>query len=366
MIIPERLYSTEEVSEYLHLSLRTVQRLLKNQALNAYKIHGQYRIKGLDLLSYLEAQRNANAPQERTPAQLVHLLNTQALSIEFGANWLSWVEPTPEHDTSFLQKLSELRTHIVKTLGFIFPGIQVRDNLQLTENGYRVLLHGVPIFTDEGLPGEVGLNTLFLHLEDLLRRYAHEVLSRDEVALILEHLEGERPAVIQEVMVSEKNPTGLSAGQLTQILRYLLKEGVSIRQQGFILESLADQLSQTDTRQIEMLAEGLRQRLRRQINAPLVVDGLIEVMAFEPAFENALCEQFLDADGSARFASIEQIRKGLREHSECRVLLCDPKIRRQLHHYLHRQFPDVQVLAYQEIAEDYRVKQVHLFQQESA
>ena len=75
----------------------------------------------------------------------------------------------------------------------------------------------------------------------------------------------------------------------------------------------------------------------------------------------ALCEQL-----QARFASIEQIRKGLREHSECRVLLCDPKIRRQLHHYLHRQFPDVQILAYQEIAEDYRVKQVHLFQQEIA
>ena len=42
---PETFYSSEEVSDFLHLSLRTVQRLLHNHTLPAYKIQGQYRIK---------------------------------------------------------------------------------------------------------------------------------------------------------------------------------------------------------------------------------------------------------------------------------------------------------------------------------
>ncbi|RYY33645.1 MAG: DNA-binding protein, partial [Sphingobacteriaceae bacterium] len=57
LINPDTMYTSEEVTEYLRVSLRTTQRLLKSGLLSSFKIHGQYRIKGLDLLNYLNQVR---------------------------------------------------------------------------------------------------------------------------------------------------------------------------------------------------------------------------------------------------------------------------------------------------------------------
>ncbi len=364
MIKPERFYSSEEVSEYLHLSLRTVQRLLKEQRLGAYKIHGQYRIKGLDLLNYLEAQHSSKTP-EKKPAHLIHLLNTQALSMEFGKDWLPWIEPHEAHNTSFIEKLALLRQQMVENLGFILPGVQLRDSATLPPDNYRVLLHGVSIFSGSAKTDPAGLDQVFQKLATLVRRYAHEILSRDEVAVILQHLDEERPAVIQEVMHRE---TGLTAGQLTQILRYLLKEGVSIRHMGRILEGLADQLSTVtqEQRDTNKLAENLRQHLSRQINAPLATSGVIDVITLAPDFETSLKTQLLDQEAVTPFKLLNHLRNALSPLAAPRVLLSPVALRRKLYDCLCRQYPQLHVLSYREISEDYRIREVQRIESPSA
>ncbi|MCR2586286.1 FHIPEP family type III secretion protein, partial [Salmonella enterica] len=38
---------------------------------------------------------------------------------------------------------------LTQDVGFLIPSVHIRDNLELPANGYRVLVHGVPVATAE-------------------------------------------------------------------------------------------------------------------------------------------------------------------------------------------------------------------------
>ncbi len=364
-ITPETFYTSEEVSEFLRLSLRTVQRLLANRALHAYKIHGQYRIKGLDLLNYLDSTRHDNRPVlPETPATYTEYLNIHPLSLRLGKHWLSLVEDNEETsvELTLLARVPELRKRVVKTLGFVLPGLRLEDDLDLAEGTCEIHLQGVSVFKFEISPWtdpQLALDTLFEHLERLVLQHAYEILCRDEVAVMIEKMREHRPVVVEEVMRTEVNPQGLSLGQLTQILRYLLKEQVSIQNLGLILEGLADSLTEADhSLSIPHLGEKIRQYLCRQINAPLAnPDGIIDVTTLSPDLETHLENAVTNKAEVTNFAVFDAIRKQLKQKPNA-VIICAVAVRRYLFDILHRRYPECTVLSYQEVHEDYRVKQV--------
>ena len=49
-INPKQIYTTEETREFLKVSESTIKRLLKKGTLRAYKVGGQYRIWGAEIL----------------------------------------------------------------------------------------------------------------------------------------------------------------------------------------------------------------------------------------------------------------------------------------------------------------------------
>lgn len=49
-IKPDEVYTTEEAQSFLKVSKSTIKRLLKNGILKAYKVGGQYRIWGSEIL----------------------------------------------------------------------------------------------------------------------------------------------------------------------------------------------------------------------------------------------------------------------------------------------------------------------------
>ena len=49
-IKPHIIYTTEEVRDFLKVSDSTIKRLLKGGAIKAYKVGGQYRIWGAEIL----------------------------------------------------------------------------------------------------------------------------------------------------------------------------------------------------------------------------------------------------------------------------------------------------------------------------
>lgn len=391
-VVPEHMYTSEEVSEFLRLSLRTVQRLLQNKTLPAYKIHGQYRIKGLDLLAYLDTVRqDGQSPvADSSPVALASLLQVLPLCIEFGQDWLPWVQAEAEVETDaeyFLPRLKPFRKQMILRLGLILPGIQLNDNLELAPNAYRLLLHGIPLLEerldpqgryrhepkpadgDEALAygvgyapdadGELsGMDLLFLQLEEVLMRHAYEILSRDEVAVILEQLRQSRPAVLEEVLAplgSSPEDPRLTLGQLTRILRRLLQEQVSIRNLGLILEILADHAGEKVD--LSALTECVRQGLARQINAPLLRGGVLHVVALDPQLEERIKALVLEAPESPLAQNwVRPLQAALNQVPEARVLLCSAELRRKLFEVLQGKCPHLRVLAYQEVARENKVR----------
>lgn len=49
-INPNQIYTTEEARDFLKISESTIKRLLKKGTLKAYKVGGQYRIWGAEIL----------------------------------------------------------------------------------------------------------------------------------------------------------------------------------------------------------------------------------------------------------------------------------------------------------------------------
>lgn len=390
-IIPEQLYTSEEVSEHLRLSLRTIQRLLHTRALNSYKLHGQYRIKGLDLLNYLDQNRQshlADLVPSQAPIEMAKMLDVKPISIDFGLDWIPFLQSSEaEESTELLEQISTgLRHQLVQELGFIMPGIQMQDDASLPASGFCIKLQGVSLIQGELLPDALYLrkqNPLRhrhlqavyevsdhpdaksgqLHFLDLLkqviRSYACEILSRDEVSVILERLRPQREVVIDEVLSTDPQSHKLKIGQLTQILRSLLQEQVSIRNLGLILELLADALIETN--QLDELVEKTREGLARQINAPFVnAEQVMAVYGLSPEFENELMQVIAEQNLPAQSDCFRRLHHAMSDLPENSVLICAPALRKQIFLHCRRLYPDLQVFSYREIAREYRIQLVRV------
>ena len=78
-------------------------------------------------------------------------------------------------------------------------------------------------------------SVLVTHLSETIRHSCHEILTRQDVQLLLDNLKQTNPAVVNELI-----PAHLSVGQVQRILQNLLAEGISIRNLAGILEKVGD------------------------------------------------------------------------------------------------------------------------------
>jgi flagellar biosynthesis protein FlhA len=356
----ETLYTSDEVSEYLHLSQRTIQRLLQAGTLKSYKIHGQYRIKGLDLLTYLDGVRREPelSFESNRPAQVLDLLKVYPVAVELAPDLIALINP--ETNPEFAPALQELRKAISLALGFVMPGVKLTDNQALAEGQYRMCIQGHQVAKGQlGLSGD-GFSDpqsrLLQHLNQVVCQFAHEIISREDVFVMVEALRKDHSVVIEEVLTLDGPQMGkLTIGQLTRILRALLAEQVSLRNLPLILESLADALeAQTPP---ELWVEKARQGLARQLCEPLAnQDGVIQVWGLEPESEAALLEAFNNRDQNLNALSRSLHQQLAQLSGERPVLLCSVELRPRLREMLQRNFEHWTVLSYHEIERYYRVE----------
>ena len=100
----------------------------------------------------------------------------------------------------------------------------------------------------------------------------------------------------------------LSLGEIQRVLQALLREGVSVRDLGAIVEAVGDKARLT--RDPAMLAEYARQALGRTIVAPyLDLEGTLRAIALDPALEQEVAESLVQtADGE--FLAMDPQRAG--------------------------------------------------------
>jgi flagellar biosynthesis protein FlhA len=120
------------------------------------------------------------------------------------------------------------------------------------------------------------------HLESVVYDLAHELLTRDATKQLIEEVRRTSPTVVDELI-----PEVMKLGEVQQVLRGLLREGVPIRQLSTILEALGDHA--TKIRDTSRLTEVVRKRLARTISSRYQdSDGLLHVVTLDPELEDQL------------------------------------------------------------------------------
>ncbi len=152
------------------------------------------------------------------------------------------------------------------------------------------------------------------------------------------------------------------------MLQGLLREGVSVRDLGSIVEAIGDRARVT--RDPTALAEHARQALGRAITAGHVDAELrLRAIGLDPALEQELAEAVVQtADGEllalepGRAADVVELLKSEVQRAvypgSSPVLLCSARVRRHVRRLLAQPLPQLPVCSYEEIVPGIRVETV--------
>jgi flagellar biosynthesis protein FlhA len=327
------------------------------------------------------------------------------LELELGYGLIPLVDESQRGD--LLGRIKAIRHQLALEFGIIIPALHVRDNLQLKPSEYRLLLKGNPVAKGElitghclalspgdnkqqiggipttdpafGLPAVwipesrqheailagytvVDLSTVVAtHLTELFKKHADELLTRQTIMQLLEHL-GES----QQKLVDELTPGLLSLGIIQKVLQNLIRERVSLRDLQTICETLAD--CAIITKDPDILTEYVRQALARTITRPYETeDGLLYVLTLQQEVEERLSRGIQKSDQGSflslepgflqRFvqASNREVKRILNLGHQP-VILTTPLVRRHARKLLERFMPEVAVIAHSELSSPLEIK----------
>jgi len=347
-----------------------------------------------------EAAANAAPGAAAAPAadKLENLLGVDALLIELGFGLVSLADSRKGGD--LLERVTGVRRQFAQEMGLLIPPIKLRDNLQIGANEYRFLLKGNPVATGSLMPGyslamnatnsrvtlkgvpttepvfqlpatwitEVERKTaeiagytvvdassvLITHLTEVVKHQSHEILSRQDVQQLLDHLKTTHPTVVNELI-----PAQLNVGQVQRILQNLLAEGISIRNLASILEKVSDFAGVT--KNPDELSEHARRALGPQIVKPYQDDrGVLKAITLDPRLEQEIAkgvrqsqtEIALLLDPRLARHLVENLSKmiqSLLASGQAPVVLCGPHIRLAFRRFFEATFSDLTVLSYSEV-----------------
>lgn len=204
---------------------------------------------------------------------------------------------------------------------------------------------------------------LLLRLTATLSRHASEFVTIQAVQSMLEQLEGPYPATVQEVV-----PKLIGVQTLADILQRLAEEDISIRNLSKILHVLAERAQ--NQKDPLVLTESVREGLSRYITHRWSgADGQLVAYVVDRAIEDQIAGAVRHTDDGAYLAlppevtreildAIErEVRRDL-EAGRTPVLLTDQRARRYLKKLAALQFPDIVVLAYQELEPALKIEPV--------
>ncbi len=328
------------------------------------------------------------------------------LSLEVGYRLVPLVDQGQGGD--LLARIKGVRRKLTQDLGFLVPPVRIRDNLEFGPSTYRISLSGVPvgegvIHPDRDLainPGSVfgkltgietrdpafGMEAVWIdpslreqaqslgytvvdpstviatHLSHLVQSHAHELLGHEEVQQLLNALAKSAPKLVEDLI-----PRVLPTSVVVRVLQGLLAERVPVRNMRAIIETLAEHAPRTQDPQ--QLQAAVRVALGRQIVQDIAgLKDELPVITLEPDLEQLL--QGSMAPGGATGPGLEpglaeRLQQRLAETTqrqemlgEPAVLLVPPTLRQALARFVRASVPGLQVLAWNEIPDNRKVRLV--------
>jgi flagellar biosynthesis protein FlhA len=300
--------------------------------------------RNVDDTAQLPATTNG---QPDAKENLEGLLKVEPLAIEVGLGLVKLVEGGA--NSPLLRRVSGIRRQLATDLGYMLPPLKLTDNLSMEAHKYSILIKGVSISSFELPPGcelaisvgkslppiagiptkepAFGIPALWIqasmaeqakkagytvvdpvtvmgtHIAEFVRRYAHELFSRQDTKKLVDRVATDQPKLIEDLI-----PKVLSMTSLQRVLQNLLREQVSIRDAASILEALGEAAG--TTRNPVLLTEFVRQSIRRAIVKPyLNRNGDLPAYFVDHSIERTLESKVEHGDQNSHLtASPEMIR----------------------------------------------------------
>ena len=358
-----------------------------------------------------EAALKEEVPPPEEPDSDMYIPMVTPVTLEVSADLSAFVDPSVDEGRFLDELIPFMRDGLFTELGVRFPGIRVRRNPSLKSASYLIFLHEVPLVSGEvrlehvlvnesaerlkllGIEGIPTVNPatmqpacwisnthadamrsmeaavwnipefLILHLSAVLKRYAPDFVDVQEVQRMLDGLDKVFPVLIRETI-----PHVLSLVKLTEILKRLVDEGVSIRDMRGILQAVAENGHQE--KEIVMLTERVRIALRRSIASQHARGGKqLLVYLLDGEIERMIQESIQhDAGGAACLAMAPDAARGIIEavKRECGavsllaqrpVILTKMRVRRYVYALLAHEFnPPLPVISHHELSPEIQVR----------
>ena len=204
------------------------------------------------------------------------------------------------------------------------------------------------------------ITVMITHLGEVLRLFAADLLSRDDLSRLLDELKKSSPTLVNDIrpeLIGETD-VHVAVRRLHQVLKRLLTERVPITNLGLILESILAHASKV--KDPEALAELARASLGRETIARFRnEDGKLMAAILDPQLESKLRETMNEGVLMLAPAHLERFTTRLFEIRQTSIasdqeviLLCDPLLRRAIRNSIDRTLPDLMVIGYAEVPKD--------------
>lgn len=354
----------------------------------------------------VKAQAAESESKAKKEERIEDCLTVDPMEMEIGVGLIRLADPARGGD--LLERIQGVKKKVAADMGLLMPRVRIRDNQRIDQNAYVIKIAGAPVAEGTVQPKlllalESGMTTsrvdgipvrdpvydmpavwidpalrdraamsgytvveptsvLATHLTKVVADHADEILTRDATKHLIEELKTTSPAVVEELI-----PKVMSLAEVQQVLQMLLREQVSIRQLGAILEALGDHAGRPDKDPIR-LTELVRARLARTICTKYSDEHRrLKVVTLAPEMEDRIAAS-IDGTGvnirmspQAIEATCEAIRREvqkLEQEQRPPVVLVNPVIRSALKRITQRHLPRLAVLSYNEVTRDTVVESV--------
>ncbi len=319
------------------------------------------------------------------------------LELEVGYGLVPLVDERQKGD--LLKRMTHLRRQFAQDMGFVVPPIHIRDNLQLRQGEYSIMVRGVKVvggelFTDHylaidpgttsgkiegidtkepayGLPAKWikeqkkeqaqlfgytvvdNSTTLATHISEVIKSHASELLGRQELQKLFDKLKETHPKLIEEL-----TPDALPPGRVLRVLKNLLKEGIPVRDLPTIIETLLDHSGRV--KDADALTEYVREALASTITHVFSQDGRLRVLVLDPELDEALARSLIKTeDGTqitldpkkalAMINSLQSECTRLSDEGIQPVVLTSPSVRPYFKKLIERQVQNCSVISHSEV-----------------
>ena len=350
-------------------------------------------------------EEEADSDDEDSEFGLGDVKDSSKISISIGYSLVPLVDEGKAEN--LVPKVTRLRKEISKALGFIVPGVRIRDDLNLEASQYQIKI-GQKIVADDiifadkilAIPGDnttlelSGLKVkepafgveaywidkekradaeakdyvivepdevLTTHLSELINNYASDLLGQEEVQELLDNLQLSHPNLVETVV-----PKVMPLNQLTSVMKCILEEGVPISDLRLILESLSSMNVQ------KLDADEISERIRPQL-VPLLIQKLIKfkdtipLITFAPELEQLVLttvrqnpeEKMLLLEGNLAkkiLSNLNDASEACNKEGKPVFLIVAPQIRKHVAKFVRSQLPSINVLSFMELPEDRSVE----------